>query len=665
MSISGNDNENKNQGRRNGPAQQSETTMAQGFRSARQNQEEQVSQDFGNSGFNNQVDDDNTWEFLNPSANGLFTVSDTAAGEHLSRLDKELKEIYKTANPATTISLLPLSMDNNNQLLIDTLVVIVGLANAPQLGVAYHPILLAGSIPQLEDVTTQVQRPGGMGTMNVLETRVEGDIADEVYYGIIKDEVEKNFPGVPTFPVIGETLPRNFNFEDQDALQKGARNASMAGAVTLQNHVSSRSDLNLANVKKNSKLTLRTNFGQANELDRVGLPVRSDIVVALTAEPIVPKSEQKRIMSTRSSQVARVQAFVDLVWSPSMEETNPFFQLPQQQGFGNQRPVNPHEKYIPRIVVTGLSTNNPPTTAVQLLNWLLSMNISENGQWVHAFTPRNYRTGSKDYDMHDIGAMAIEANFENNPDGLGMRVDTTLETFQAKLPSYLAAIIRPEPVISIDISECGADSWINGFLAKAAEEDEEALDLVFNAANTLTNGHFAKNWENVDYNGPIFSDENNRIHAGYYLDSEGKQRDIREIDYLAVLNRFGGGTEHEIVRRWSESFLDEAGPLLARLEDRRKVIDLMTGNSAKYTGFFRRVSAAHVFMEVLAKSAKQAGLAFDTVNSQAALKTNTRLGGNFGAFAFGQGQSSGLFNRGRGGDTGGGNSFGSNRRFGF
>ncbi len=624
MSISGNDND-KNQGGRNRPAQ-GETAMSQGFRSARQQQEE-PQQDFGSTGFNaGQADDDNTWEFLNPSSNGLFTVSDTAAGEHLSRLEKELKEIYKTANPATTIS-----------------------------------------IPQLDDVTTQVQRSGGMGTMNVLETRVEGDVADDVYYGIIRDEVEKNFPGVPNFPVIGETLPRNFNFDDQDALQKVARNASMAGAVTLQNQVSSRSDLNLANVKRNSKLTLRTNFGQPNELDRVGLPVRSDIVVALTAEPIVAKSEQKRILSTRSSQVARVQAFVDLVWSPSMEETNPFFQLPQQQGFGGnqQRPVNPHEKYIPRIVVTGLSTNNPPTTAVQLLNWLLSMNISENGQWVHAFTPRNYRKGSSDYEMHDIGAMAIEANFENNPDGLGMRVDTSLETFQAKLPSYLAAIIRPEPVISIDISECGADSWINGFLAKAAEEDQDALDLVFNAANTLTNGHFAKNWENVDYNGPIFSDENNRIHAGYYLDSEGKQRDIREIDYLAVLNRFGGGTEHEIVRRWSESFLDEAGPLLARLEDRRKVIDLMTSNSAKYTGFFRRVSAAHIFMEVLAKSAKQAGLAFDTVNSQASLKPQSRLGGNFGAFQFGQGQSSGLFNRGRGGDTGSTNSFGSNRRFGF
>ena len=664
MAVSGKD-DNKNQSRNQ--ASQEGSTMAQGFARARATQQEETT----DQGFNNSTAPmgDDSWEFLNPSSNGLYTVADSAAGEHLARLDKEFREIYKNASPQTSITLIPLSMETNQQLNIDALVVVVSLASAPELGVAFHPVLLAGSIPKIEDITTQVSKPAGMGTMNVLEQRVEGDVADETFYGIVWDEVAKNFPNVNMFPTIGEVLPRNFNFDDGDALQKVARNASMAAAVTLQKHVTDRADLNLANVKKNSKLVLRTNFGQPNEHDRVGLPVRSDIVVALTAEPLPNKDQNKTraVLQTRSSQVARVQAFVDLVWAPARQEVNPFFQVQQQPVFGqnNQQQVNPFECYIPRIIITGLSTSNPPTTNVQLLSYLLSLNISEGGNWAHAFTPRNYRSGSKELNMHDIGALAIEANFENNPDGLGQRVDTSLETFQAKIPAYLAAIFRPEPVISIDISECGADSWYNGFLAKAGEQDEQALAEVFESSNTLTNFNFEKNWEKMGYNGPIFSDENNRIHAGYYLDSDGKQRDLREIDYLAVLNRFGGGTEHDIVKRWSDSFIDETNPLLVRLEQRRQIIDMMTGNSAVYTGFFRRISVAHAYMECLAISAKQAGLDFQTVNNQVSLKTATRAAGNLDAFRFGQGQNSGLFNR--GGNTGntGNNSFGANRRFGF
>lgn len=667
MSISGTRNSG-NKGQEGGSA------MSGAFARAREQQTQDDNQGAGFGGdFGSDAGGDDTWEFLNPGSNGLFTVAESAAGEHLSKLEKGLKEIFKDANPQTRISLIPMSMETNTQYLIDTLVVVCQLEQAPQLGVAYHPILLAGSIPKLEDVAVQVALGAG-GTSNVTETRVEGDIADGVFYEQVKEEVQRQFPGVNTFMSFGEVLPRTFNFEDEAALQKVARNSSMAAAITLQKFLQARPDLNLAKVKKGAKLTLRSNFGQANELDRVGLPVRSDIIVSLQAEAANQggQPQQKRaVAATRQAQVARVQAFVDLVWSPTTEEVNPFFQVPQNGGFGqnNQQQNNPYQKYIPRIVVTGLTTNNPPTTAVQLLSWLLSTYISEGGQWVHAFTQRNYRSISKELNLRDIGAMAIEANFENNPNGLGERVDTTLDSFQPKLPAYLAAIIRPEPVISIDVSECGADTWMNGFLALAAEEQQEALDEIFDAANTLTNTRFGENWakyisDNGDP-GQLFWDEDNRVHAGYFLDGEGKPVDIREIDYLAVLNRFGGGTEHDVVKRWSDSFISDTDPLLRRLENRKRIIDMMTGNQAVYTGFYRRISVAHAFMEVLALSCKQAGLEFTTISSHQQLRSATRAAGSFSNFAFSGNRQSGLYNRSGFQTNQGGGFSGGNRRFGF
>lgn len=662
MAVQGKDDPKKNAGFGSNQQSQQQTATGAAFERAREqqsNQNENMNTNFGN---NTSGGDDGMWSFLNPSANGLYTVTDTAAGEALSKLDKALGEIYKSANPAIEITTLPLSMEANQMLNIDTLVVITRLTNVPQIGIAYHPILIAGSIPKIDDAVVQVNG------QNTNETRVEGDVADDVFHEAVFNEVRRLFPNDQITITLAEVLPRTFNFEDKDAVQKVARNASMAGAVTLQKLVPGWSDLNLANVKKDSSLTLRSNYGQPNENNRVGLPVRSDVVVSLTAEPLNQNQGQQRrsVVQTRSREVSRVQAFVDLVWAPTTGPRNPFFnaQMNQAPAFGQAvQQQNPHQRYIPRIVVTGLSTQNPPTTAMQLLSALLSSYISEEGHWVHAFQPRTYRSGSKEIDMHDIGALAIEANFENDPSGLGQRVDTSLETFQPMLADYLAAIIRPDPIISVDVDECGPDSWYNGFLPMAAEGQQEALDELFNAWNILTNGRFAINWEKAQYNGPICTDENNRIHLGYYLDAEGNRRDLREIDYLAVLNRFGGGTDHDIVKRWSDSFIDGTDPLLKRLENRKKIIDMMTQNTAVYTGFARRISFAHVLMQVGARSAKEAGLDFRTISSHAQLKTNERASGNFDNLMMSGGQTSGLFARSSFGQNT--NNFGSNRSFGF
>lgn len=648
MAIEGKDNQTKN----TGAGTSSNNQMGNAFASAR----EQAGQAGGGFGGSDKQEDGGMWSFLNPAANGLFTVADTAAGETLSKLDKALTEIYKTANAAVKITLVPLSMEQNQQLNIDTLVVCTELTNNPKLGIAYHPLLLAGSIPKIEPVTIQVNG------QNVEELRVDSDVYDAVFQQAIHDEVIKAVGHNNVTPTLGEVIPRGFNLEDDDAVQKVARNASMAGAVELQKKMGVGS-LNLARVKDDATLTLRSTFGQPNELDRVGLPVRSDIIVSLTAEPIAKQGQNKSVVQTRSSQVSRLNCFVDLVWAPTMAPQNPFFAQQQQPAFGQvAAAAQPYQKYVPRIVVTSMSTQNPPTPEVQLLSALLSMNVSENGNWVHAFEPRNYKSGSKELNLRDIGVMAIEANFENDPSGLGKPVDTSLETFQPMLASYLAAIIRPEPIISIDVNECGPDSWFNGLFAMAAEEQQGALDELFNAANTLTNGRFAANWAAAQYNGPVLVHEDNRIHMGYYLDGEGQRRDIREIDYLAVLNRFGG-TEHEVVKMWSDSFLSGTAPLAKRLEDRKRIIDKMTNNTAVYTGFARRVSFAHKLLEIMGKSAKEAGLDFRTVYSQAALKSSERASGNFDNLLFSGNASSGLFNRTSFGATN--QNFGGNRSFGF
>ena len=87
----------------------------------------------------------------------------------------------------------------------------------------------------------------------------------------------------------------------------------------------------------------------------------------------------------------------------------------------NQQQINQsYVKYVSRFV-TALESHDILTVGTQLLALLPAMSLRENNQWANAFRPAPFNNG---IDLRDIGAIGIEVNFENNPTGVGSRIDT-------------------------------------------------------------------------------------------------------------------------------------------------------------------------------------------------------------------------------------------------
>ena len=246
--------------------------------------------------------------------------------------------------------------------------------------------------------------------------------------------------------------------------------------------------------------------------------------------------------------------------------------------------------------------------------------------------------------MHDIGAIGIEANFENNPNGVGTRIDTMSDSFKPEhLHKLIASTIKPGLIMSLDVPECGPETWYNDVFAAAAENNQKANAAIVDAAMTLTNGAFGRYFPT---GAQVAIDENNRIHMGHYSDANGVRKDIRDIDYLAVMNLVGE-KDPQVIRDWSDTFLRTNYPLPLRLSARKRIISGIFSDVV-FTGFARRVTFTPEFINALEKACSEVGLMIRSVSSYADMGSYDRATSSYADSALLTGDSAGIFSRGFG-----------------
>lgn len=523
------------------------------------------------------------FSFRNLGGMSRMAMGRTPASEALSKLMKALTTVYEeAADKSFEITPIPIDYNSTVSLNISALVICLRDKSALDIGVAYHTLIIEASIDPVAPKYELVN------SVNVEIIRVAGDAYDVTMNEFIVDAVRKQFPQSTLLPVGHCVVPRTFNVADPMAVYNLAANALAACSQELQVNDKAFVDLNLSQASKDSNLTVRTTFGNPQITNAVGQPVRSDIQIEFAAAPTTNQNNQA---VERTSVISRVSGFMDLVWDPVQAPTN-FYYAPQQQSF---------QRYVARFVMTMMESHDLLTIPAQLLGLLPALNLRENNAWIQAFKQHNY---SQDIDIHDIGAVGIEANFEGNPNGIGKRIDTRSDSFQNEhLYKLVASTIRQGMLLSLDIPESGPESWYNEVFVAAADGNQVARNMIIAAANQLTNGHFNKYFNNND---AICIHEENRIHLGTYVDANGVIKDLRDVDYLAVLNLVGE-KDPQIVRDWSDSFIKTGYPLPMRLSGRKRTITSLF-NEVKITGFARRVTFENNFMDALARAAIDAGL---------------------------------------------------------
>lgn len=570
---------------------------------------------------------------MNRSAMGRNPTS-----EALAKLVKAVTNVYaENADKSFEMQVLPVDMNSNNSLSVSIAIVALRDKQQPNLGVAFHTLIIAGSI---DEPAPRFENIGGVNTEIV---RVVGEAYDKTMIEVIRETVARAYgTQIPLYDADAEVVPRSFDVNDPQLVWGLASNAAFACSQELETHSAEFQDLNLAFVERDSNLNVRISYANQQVFDAVGQPKRADVEIGFSAAP----SNQGQQQVERTSSVSNIRGFLDLTWNPVNQQQN--------QG-GWAQPVQSFQRYAARFVMTALESTQLLTIPAQLLALVPALSLRENNQWVQAF--RNGGHTVDGIDLHDIGGVGIEVNFENNPSGVGSRIDTKADSFKPEhLHKLVASTVQPGLIVSLDVPECGSETWYNGVFAAAAAGNPRANQAIIDAANQLTNGEFSKFFQG----GRVAIDEDNRIHLGHYADRSGVRRDIRDIDYLAVLNMVGE-KDLQVVRDWSDSFVKTGYPLALRLNGRKRILTNLV-NDVKITGFARRVTFEADFLDALAKAVLSCGLQIRTIAPYADLGGFERATGDYLRSAMMGSGSTGVFNQGGGF---GSNAGAGNRGFGF
>ena len=121
----------------------------------------------------------------------------------------------------------------------------------------------------------------------------------------------------------------------------------------------------------------------------------------------------------------------------------------------------------------------------------------------------------------------------------------------------------------------------------------------------LTNGNFRDYFKAGT---PIFSDAGERVHMGTWIDKDGNKRDIRDIDHIAICNLVGERNP-QIIREYSDTYLNTMVPMEKRLADRKRILSAVTGETCTITGFAQRLTFTREFIEALVQGVRATNLA--------------------------------------------------------
>ncbi len=538
-------------------------------------------------------------------------VGNSLGAEYFSKISAGLKKIYAGAHEEIDLKVIEIERENNPMLTFSCIVVAGVLRNAPQVGVAYHILVIENTGNALRPLIKNINN------QQVSVMIVASEAIEEVLLTLVMKKLDETTfldDKIPGKAVLGKNLTklltdgtvvgRTFDPDSTIQIFRLARNTSLALATELDSNEAEFEDINLATADIDSRLNINIGFQTAPTIDDVGSPIRSDLLVSFISSSQQAVADGALNRGNRDVNVSEINGFIDLMWSPVAAPGvfNAF-----QQAYG--QPVQtPTQKYAARLVITNMLSNFSYTLSSVLLSLYTTLALQTNNNWIQYFRPQH----TNDVDLRDIGALGIEANFDNNANGVGTRIDTKSESFTLQaLGRLITTLIHPGLVISMDVSDMGPQSWYMSVFSAASAGNQMAINRILNAANNLTNGNFARHWEKVS-NPMLFLDSDPTILLGYYTDQKGQLRDIRDIDYLAVANLVGD-RDPMAIKDWSDTFARSDLPWELRMDARMKMINSLTGEKATFTGKATRSTFNPEFMAAFSHGILDCGLSLGII----------------------------------------------------
>lgn len=519
-------------------------------------------------------------------------LSDTVTG-----MKNAMAELLKErGNAADIVDVLPLDGNQTTPVLRFPALILVFRTKKNEDRLAYHTLILAGGAPKLEPQYVNLNQPtpygGVQGKTEVV--LVPGDAYDDEYRAGVINFLKSAFPGIDPKNFISadsRVVAADFDFKDTRAVKNLGYSAWAAAGVRFQEQ-DGITELDISQIStRPDQYQIRTSIVSQNDdtmRDLSGHPIRTDFKTVFSSTQQPRQGYAQSLNGGTASNFTQATGYVDVVqtFQQSYVNTQALVQTP----YGFQRQVC--AKYAPRVIVTSLRTlMGPPTLASNLLALFGVFALAEPNALIPFFETQS--ASGSGINVREIGALNIKANIEGNQTMLGSRINTTgAEYTKLEFAQFLNAVLEPEVYFSIDIEECGDDTWVNYPFAMAASLDDASArkgnQLLANALDLLTGGHFGR--IHAATNAPIIVPGSERIINGQFTDRQGKVQSLNAIDYLNVLNMEGENAP-ALADSYANTFINQE-PLPQRLSNRLQIfkslypsitLDSVTGYSQRVT----------------------------------------------------------------------------------
>lgn len=540
---------------------------------------------------------------------GRAPLSKETNSRVLAELAKRLTDYHKQTQDADLkdldIRIIPVPrgsvIANNNSNAISLLVFALGYNNR----YAYHSLLIASEMPP---APTNRQEAYGYTYEAATAPRTAAALADDALAQVIRQKVTQVLPQSQIYSADWEIVPDNFKMQDDYAIEDLFLNALRACWEELSTKEEGFHYDSLAGSAGDNTAVVSIHFNQdqanppVDRTDKVGLPIRSEIVIDFRSEQ--PRQAQKDLMTENTANVVefgQASLYVNLNIDPVAARQN--------QWAGPQTGATDTQEYVGEVTFSAIDL----VGKVDLANVLLMISTAfplldtNTRPWLRNFLPRHlqHNTGSRsgNFRPRDLGALNYDYKYKTAGQAIVEPFRTNDENeFTIEQFNWLTnSIIQAGAALSIDVPECGDQTW---FLRPFAEANsvQQAYDAIVKAADGLTDGRFSQ-FFNQTQSRLITLPRVERILNGYYTDEFGVQRDLRNIDMLYLLNRMGH-EDPEIGRKWAATF---GGGTEAQLAARAKLIDMVASN-AVYTGVSVHKTFHPDFLISLDRAITQTGL---------------------------------------------------------
>ena len=473
---------------------------------------------------------------------------------------------------------------------------------------AYHTVLLGSSM------MSRVSQDYTVDKITFTRVGLPTDAWEEEMQKAVQDSMLQRFPSHQIIFGAASTIPESFDYNNETGIQLVILNATNACQAQLWKTDPGATYLVIG---QNFKGTFRSEIKSSweNQVNIYGSPVRSDVVLELY-DTTTEKSNQNnnnpdafRINDPYAAQlVSNITGFMDLMWNPV--QVNPAMMY--GGNLGGQIPE--FGPYTPRFVITQMDQIIGTDIVSMLISLATTHALTVVGDTCLKMIVKQHENGAKNsksdgLDIRDLGALGYDHNPNDvNSAVTGQKINTRdLMPGSMELITLIKSLIRTRSLtIAIDVEECGPSTWAQGVLYNASIGDKDAYAEIITAANLLTNNNFSK----FHTSGNVVYDDNCRINLGWYLDSSGVRRDIRDVDLVTMFNVFGATNVME-ARDWSNHQSASTSDMHLRCALMRdKIKNALV--KPEFEGYARRLTFDSNFLDALAAGIHAAGLVFQT-----------------------------------------------------